>query len=207
MQIIPVPVCKDIDEFAYFYAADDNSAALIDPGAEPEKLKSIAKEYDLKLKAILITHGHADHIGAAEELAEFYNAPIYIGVGGKSYTSDPKKNLSYFMSGHIQFDNVIEKNDGDIIEIGENCKLKIIATPGHTLDGVIYYDKSNGIAFVGDTIFEGSYGRTDFYGGNEETLFKSIREKIFALPDNTKLFSGHSRPTTVEVEKTRNFYN
>lgn len=207
MKIIPVPVCEYIDEFAYFYASDDNFAALIDPGAEADKLKNIAEKYDLKLKAILITHGHADHIGAAAELAKFYDAPIYIGVGGKSYVSDPKKNLSHFMGTPIEFDDVVEKNDGDIIEIGENGKLKVIATPGHTLDGATYYDEANGVAFVGDTIFEGSYGRTDFYGGNEETLHKSIKEKIFALPDDTKLFSGHSRPTTVEVEKTRSFYN
>lgn len=207
MNIIPVPVFVFIDEIGYFYIDDENKSAIIDPGGEVEKFKDTAKKHNLTPMMILLTHGHFDHIGGAKELAAFYDIPIYVGKGGKSYTSDPNKNLSVMANTRIQFDNVIEKNDGDIIELGKNSKLQVIATPGHTLDGATYYDKANGVAFVGDTIFEGSHGRTDFPGGDEETLYKSIREKIFTMPEDTKLFSGHSRPTTVKVEKTRSFYN
>lgn len=205
MPVIFVPVFGEIEELAYFYVASDKNTVIIDPGAEAEKFKNIVNKDNLNVKAILLTHGHFDHIGAAEELAELYNIPIYAGQRSIEYTSDPKKNLSKYTSKKISFDNVTEKAEGDIIEVSENFSLKIISTPGHTSDGVVYYDAPHKLAFVGDTIFEGSYGRTDFPGGNEKILLKSIKEKILTLPDDTKLFTGHSRPTTVGIEKTRSF--
>jgi len=206
MQIIPVPVSGVIDTLSYFYAAEDFSAFLIDPGAEADKLKRIAAEKTLAVKAILLTHSHYDHIGAAGELATFWNIPVYGGINAKKNAEDPKRNLSAFMNSSYSLENVEEKEEGSILKLDENHSLKVIETPGHTTDSVIYHDKAHDVAFVGDTIFENSYGRTDLPGGNEEALFKSIKEKVFALPDNTTLFSGHSNPTTVAAEKTCIYY-
>ena len=153
-----------------------------------------------------MTHSHYDHIGAAGELADYWDAPIYGGITSNENAENPKVNLSMFMDEPYILKNVVEKNDGDIIQLDENHALKVTETPGHTTDGVTYYDEEHKIAFVGDTIFEGSYGRTDYPGGSEEILFKSIKEKIFSLPNDTKLFSGHSNPTTVALERNRYYY-
>lgn len=200
MQIIRVQVFGDIEEFAYFYIGNDNRAFIIDPGAEADKFKEIAAKNGLNIAAILLTHGHFDHIGAAKTLADFFSVHIYGGIGSNSYTADPKKNLSLFTGKTISFDNVLEKAEGESLKLDEEHELNVLSTQGHTEDGVTYYDEKNGVAFVGDTIFEGSYGRTDFPGGDANKLFKSIREKILTLPKSTSLYSGHSAATTVAAE-------
>ena len=101
----------------------------------------------------------------------------------------------------IVLDEVNFLDDGAEISLSENFSLKLIAAPGHTTDGTIYYSEKNSAAFVGDTIFRGSIGRTDFYGGNLAQLQDTIMEKVFKLPDDTILLSGHSEPTTVADEK------
>ena len=88
-----------------------------------------------------------------------------------------------------------------ILSANENFKLQLIPCAGHTTDGAIFYSAKDGVAFVGDSIFKGSYGRTDFYGGDAKTLFESIKTKIFTLPDETILYTGHGPQTTVAAEK------
>ena len=98
-------------------------------------------------------------------------------------------------------------DDNDVISLSnDSAKLKVIPTPGHTLDSVVFYDEKNHLAFVGDTIFKAGYGNTQFPGGDENTLMNSIKNKIFTLPDKTILYSGHSDETTVEAEKKREWF-
>ena len=116
-------------------------------------------------------------------------------------------NLSSFFARQIVLNNAEYFDDNDIISLSDDStKLKVIHTPGHTLDSVIFYDEKNHLAFVGDTIFKAGYGNTQFPGGNEKVLMNSIKQKIFALPEKTVLYSGHSDETTVEAEKKREWY-
>ena len=189
---------------SYFYIDDETlHGFLIDPGAEAEKLLQIIFEKNFVIEKILLTHGHFDHIGAVEELQKNLKIPVCMQKNGGDYVKNPVWNLSAYFNLNMTLDNVNFLEDYSEINLNanENFSLKIIPTPGHTTDSAIFYSAKDKIAFVGDTIFLGSVGRTDFPGGDEKILIQTLREKIFTLPSETILFSGHSEPTTVANEK------
>ena len=190
---------------AYFYIDDESKHGfLIDPGAEASKLLGIIDERQFTIEKILLTHGHFDHIGAVNELQQKLNIPVCMQKNGRDYALNIKWNLSDQFGLDIILNDVTYLDDySDIIlSTNHDFKLNLIPTPGHTTDGAVYYSDKDGVAFVGDSIFKMSYGRTDFYGGNEQTLMESITKKILILPDETFLLSGHSEPTTVKFEKS-----
>lgn len=208
MQIHTLPVSDGIETNAYFYIDEkSNHGFLIDPGAEADKLISFIKKNNWVIEKILITHGHFDHIGAVETVHKELNIPYYIHQNGKEYLSNPALNLSSYFGAPITLNNAQFLTENDIISLDSNpeIKLKVIHTPGHTQDSVLFYDEQNNLAFVGDTIFKASIGRTDFPGGNGQQLKKSIETKVFTLPEQTALYSGHSDPTTVAAEQ-KNFH-
>ena len=189
---------------AYFYIDEKtNSGFLIDAGAEPERLLHLINDKKFIIEKILLTHGHYDHIGAAAAIQQKLNIPICMQKNGYTYAENPAWNLSSEFGEEIILKNVtyLEDYSEIILSANENFKLQIIPCSGHTTDGAIYYSESEGVAFVGDTIFKNSYGRTDLPGGDAPNLFKNINEKIFTLPADTILFSGHTPPTTVRAEK------
>ncbi len=196
---------KDVFETnAYFYIDETtNHGFLIDPGAEADKLLQIIKKEKLVIEKILLTHGHFDHMGAAKQISKKLNIPIYMHSEGNKYVTNSVWNLSSVCGRDITLEDVRYLKDDDIIALEANPDItfRVIYVPGHTLDSVVYYSVDKNIAFVGDTIFAGSIGRSDFYGGNAIQLFTGIVQKIFSLPDNTILYSGHSKPTTVATEK------
>lgn len=206
MIVKQVPLCEILTTNAYFYI-DENTkhGFLVDPAAEPEKLLQIIKENGWTIEKILITHGHFDHIGAVEKLAKELGVPYYIHANGKQYLIDPQMNLSAFFEHNITLPKAEYLQDGDEIPLNSapDIKLKVIYTPGHTADSVIYYDQNNNVAFVGDTIFKDSVGRTDLPGGNTAQLYDSIKNKVITLPDDTVLYSGHTEKTSVQHEKGR----
>lgn len=204
MIINAVPVSDGIETNAYFYIDEASKHGfLIDAGAEPDKLENIIKQNDWIIEKILITHGHFDHIGAVQKLHQNLNIPYYGHTESQLYFNDPNYNLSSYFGQSISLTDADYFKDNDIISLNFNpeIQLKVIYTPGHTQDSVIFYDEKNNIAFVGDTIFKNSIGRTDFPGGNAKQLKESIQTKIFTLPDQTILYSGHSAPTSVANEK------
>jgi len=187
---------------AYFFVDDEtNHGFLIDPGAQADKLLEIINERGWTIEKILLTHGHFDHIGAVEELQRTLKIPVLMHKNGDKYIKSPRWNLSDQFDLNIVLDDVTFLDDGAELSLSKDFTLKLIAAPGHTTDGAIYYSEKNSAAFVGDTIFRGSIGRTDFYGGNLAQLQDTIMEKVFKLPDDTILLSGHSEPTTVADEK------
>lgn len=207
--ILQVEVYGFLETNTYFYI-DDNTqhGFLIDPGAEASKLLRIIDEKKFAIEKILLTHGHFDHIGAVNSIREKLNIPVIMQKNGKIYAENPYWNLSAHFGLNMTLDDVTYLDDGAEIALNANSdfKVKLISVAGHTTDGAIYYAEKDSVAFVGDSIFLGSYGRVDFPGGDEETLFKNIKTKIFALPDDTVLLSGHSDPTTVAAEKTRSWF-
>lgn len=209
MRIYPLTVFGGIETNTYFYIDETSRHGfLIDPAAEPEKLLKLIKDHHWVIEKMLITHGHCDHIGAVEQLHQILKIPYYIHIKGKKYLTDPSWNLSAYFGKNIILNEAVYFNDNDTfsLETDSDITLSVIHTAGHTEDSVIFYDKHNMLAFVGDTIFKGSIGRTDFPGGNAQHLKQSIENKILTLPDQTILYSGHSESTTVKAEKNNFHY-
>ena len=207
MKVYPVSTFGGIETNAYFYIDEkSNHGLLIDPAAEPEKLLKIIKDNRWTIEKMLITHGHFDHIGAVKKIHEELKIPYFIHQNGKQYLTNPNFNLSSYFGEPITLNNATYFQENDIIALeNEATSLKIIHTPGHTQDSVLFYDEQSSLAFVGDTIFKNSIGRTDFPGGNTQQLKESIKNKVLTLPENTILYSGHSASTTVADEK-KNFH-
>ncbi|MBQ7617635.1 MAG: MBL fold metallo-hydrolase [Desulfovibrio sp.] len=193
---------------AYLYVDDQSHKGfLLDPGAEYAKVLNLLKEKDIVLERILLTHGHFDHTGAAHALHSTLQVPIAMAQEGRRYAEDPFWNLSLACGEEVILPEVEYFKSADHPEfVAGNLHLKVRAVPGHTPDSVLYYDEEASLAFVGDTIFRGSPGSTQFYGGNARDLAKSIVREIATLPEETVLLSGHSEPTTVREEKQQAYF-
>lgn len=207
--ILQTTVVGYIPTNAYFYIDDTTKHGfLIDPGAEPDKLMKIIKDHDFTIEKILLTHGHFDHIGAVNRLQDELAIPVVMQKNGIQYAQNPAWNLSAQTDKEIILPDVLYLADNTeiFLQANKRFRLRMIPVPGHTLDGCLYYDAAKHIAFVGDSIFLQSYGRTDLPGGDEQQLMTSIIQNILTLPDDTQLLSGHSEPTTVRAEKARPWF-
>lgn len=180
-------------------------AFVVDPGDEFPKLERILKEKQLSLKAILLTHGHYDHIGAAGELREQTGADIYAMKEEEKTLRDAEWNLSAFHDGGYGLEADVLLRDKEILTIG-GISIQVLHTPGHTPGGCCYYLKEEGMLFSGDTLFHTSIGRSDFPGGSEAALIRSIKEKLLCLPEDTKVYPGHMEDTDIHTEKLFNPY-
>lgn len=179
-------------------------AVVVDPADAPgELLEHIASE-GIKIQAILLTHAHFDHIMGIDGFVErFGKMPVYVEAGDQMLLSDPPKDQFTIYSHGYRY------QDGTVIHDGDELKLagytfRVIHTPGHTPGGVCYYVEEEGVLFSGDTLFCCSVGRTDFPKSSTSDLIRSIREKLFLLPDETKVYPGHMDETTIGSEKVNN---
>ncbi len=191
-------------ENCYFYIDEVSKAGfIIDPGAQAGVILDAVRRNGWKIEIILLTHGHFDHLGAAEMVSEQLHAPIYVYPKDASYLIDSRLNLSANTGHPIIIDHYEELYGGEIIRLKENNGffLKVIHTPGHTPGSVTFYSPDEHAAFVGDLLYEHGPGLTQFPGGDRRVLVESIIKKIFTLPENTILLSGHSSPITVAREK------
>lgn len=191
-------------ENTYFYIdAHTGSGFLIDPGAQAGLIHDVIVHNGWTIEKILLTHGHFDHMGAAETLGRQLHAPIYIYPEDAPYLTDTRLNLSGGWNQPVVIDHYEELYDGEILRLKANSGfyLKVIHTPGHTPGSVTFYAPEENAAFVGDLLYQHGPGLTNFPGGNRRELENSIITKIFTLPDDTVLLSGHSSPITVGQEK------
>jgi len=193
---------------AYFYYDEETKhAVLIDPGGDASLLMKFIEDNELNLTAILLTHGHFDHIGAVEEVRAKTSAPLCIHELDGDLVLDPNKNLSKPFGLNPPISLMPDKllKNGEIIAVG-NGKLKVIHTPGHTPGGACFYDEENKILFTGDTLFRASIGRSDFPGSNHQSLINSIKKELLALPDDVLCYPGHNSETSIKYEKNNNPY-
>jgi len=179
-------------------------AVIIDPGDEAELITAEMDQFNLTPRAILLTHGHGDHIAAISNLKEKFDLPLYIGQGEEKMLADPSANISAYFDQPIVApvpDHLVA--DEQVLMVA-GIRLAVLSTPGHTAAGVCYFEEKAGRLFSGDTLFAGSIGRTDLGGGDFNRLIRSIREKILVLPDNVVVYPGHGPRTTVGAERTSN---
>lgn len=188
------------------YNAVTRDAVLIDPACNARFLNNILVNEQLNCVAILLTHGHYDHIGALPELMELvgHKVPIYASAEEEDVLNDPRKNLSTMLSGQMVTvkPDILLQDDQEIELL--DTKLRCFLVPGHTKGGMCYYFAENGILFSGDTLFARSIGRSDFPTGDGIKLVKSIKEKLMTLPDETIVYPGHNERTTIGKERNAN---
>jgi len=177
-------------------------AMVIDPGGDGEYILARIEEKGLRVRYILITHGHFDHIGAVRFLKEKTGGLIAIHKLDADNLIDGYKNLSFFTgveSTQAEADLLLEH--GSVIEVGD-IRCDIIHTPGHSIGSICVLVP--GAVFTGDTLFQGSVGRTDLLGGDLKELLKSISERLLVLDDSTVVYPGHGPKTTIGDEKAVN---
>jgi len=178
---------------------------IIDAGPEADQLVEFLAGHKLNPVAVVLTHGHADHIAGVAALREsFPDVKVYIHKLDAKLLADTKSNLSILTGQPFSTEPAdFSLGQDDIIEQA-GIKLKVLHTPGHTAGGICLYSEKEGIVFTNDTLFAASIGRTDFPGGSTAQLIKCIREKLFTLPDETIVYPGHGPTTAIAQEKANN---
>jgi glyoxylase-like metal-dependent hydrolase (beta-lactamase superfamily II) len=178
------------------------AGAVIDPGGDADRILAEVTRANLRIDAIINTHGHFDHVGANRQLKAATGAELLIHPLDAPLLAQLERMAGAF---GLKADNSPDPDrsleDGDTISVGE-LSFKVLHTPGHTPGGISLH--TNGCVFVGDTLFQGSIGRTDFPGGDFDTLITSIRTKLFTLDEQTTVYTGHGPETTIGAEKRYN---
>lgn len=185
---------------------ETRQAVVIDPGGDSDRIARRIREEHLELKAILNTHAHFDHVMDAWSLQGMCGGEIYLHPKDERLLLDPIVGLAAVMrTGSGAQEKKIDRSikEGDLLSFG-SLRLEVLETPGHTPGHVSFYYPEAKIIFVGDTLFAGSIGRTDFPGGSYDQLIRSVREKIFPLDGDIVIYPGHGPETTVERERRTN---
>lgn len=180
-------------------------AVVIDPAAAPARLMSHIREEGVKIEAILLTHGHFDHIMGIDGFLKEYNVPVYVHEDDLLMMEDPQWNQSAIYTAGYTFSKAEPVKDGQILSYA-GYEFQVLHTPGHTPGGCCYYVKSEHVLFSGDTLFQRSVGRTDFRGSSTSALIRGIREKLMPLPDDTHVYPGHMGETMIGYERENNPY-
>jgi len=180
---------------------------IIDPGLGAGKLINFLQEHELNPLAVVLTHGHIDHIaGVAALRTEFPDIRVHIHKLDADMLTEPHTNLSAMTGGNFSIAPAEFSLDEQSIIEQAGVKLSVLHTPGHTPGGICLYSEDEGIVFTDDTLFADSIGRTDFPNGNMPQLLEGIRKKLFTLPDETKVYPGHGPITSIAQEKAHNAF-
>ncbi|WP_058229684.1 MBL fold metallo-hydrolase [Clostridium butyricum] len=177
--------------------SETKDCAIIDAGGDAGKISAAVESMQGNPKYLLLTHGHFDHVGGVKEICSKYDIPFYISKTDEEYM---EKDNSVFgtlpkASGYLK--------EGDVVKLGSR-EIKVIETPGHTKGGLCFL--IDGKLFTGDTLFQGSIGRTDFIGGDIKEIISSIKNKLLPLGDDVEVYPGHGPSSSIKFEKMRNPY-
>ena len=185
---------------------ETKDGAIIDPGDEAWTILNAVEALGLEIRYIVATHGHFDHSAGTAGLKEKLDAPFLIHRDDLKFVQRSTQSAAKW---GITIDQVPDPDqyidESDVLKLG-GLELKVIHTPGHSPGGISIYIERENVVFSGDTLFQGSIGRTDFEGGSMAILARSIKEKLYTLPDNTIVYSGHGPPTTIGEEKMYNMF-
>ena len=189
----------------FLYREDTKECLIIDPGYEADKIEAYVQKKQLHVAGILLTHGHFDHITAADEVRKKFQTKIYASGKEKELMADPRMNVSVMMGESVSLKADVWLEDGQELEmLGET--MRCILTPGHTGGGMCFYFPRACMLFSGDTLFQESVGRTDFPTGSSRELVRSVREKLLVLPEAVRVYPGHGLMTTIRDEQMFNPY-
>lgn len=205
MKIITIPVTPFMQNCRIIVCEQTQQAVVVDPGGDAEKINATLKEYNLSLAAIWLTHGHLDHVGAAHNLREQHKVKMIGPQEDERFWFD---NLP-MQATMFGFKPISAFYPDQWLVHGENIKVgllefKVLHCPGHTPGHVVFYQQAHNTVIVGDVIFKGSVGRTDFPKGNSKQLINSIQQHIMTLPQETTILSGHGQSTNVAHEQATN---
>jgi hydroxyacylglutathione hydrolase len=202
-----IPVTPFQQNCSLVWCETTGEAALIDPGGDVEQLLDAVSQAGVTLKKLLLTHAHLDHVGGALELARRLDLPIIGPEEADAFWLDilPDQARMFGFPAAEAFRPDQWLHDGDVVELGE-LRLQVIHCPGHTPGHVVLYEPGSRLAFVGDVLFQGSIGRTDFPKGDHAALISSIRHKLFPLGDDIAFVPGHGPMSTFGHERRGNPY-
>lgn len=205
MNIVVIPVTPFAQNCSLIWDPATLKGALVDPGGDIEKIKQAVTANKVTIEKVILTHGHLDHVGATAPVAKHYDVPIIGPHKGDTFwlNAVAQQSQMFNFPPTENFTPTEWLDDGDTVSVG-NLTLTILHCPGHTPGHVALYEQQSGVAIVGDIIFAGSIGRTDFPQGNHQQLIDSIREKLFSLPESTKVYPGHGPTTTIGHERSSN---
>ena len=179
-------------------------AVIVDPASCPDYMMNYIKTEEIKLKAVLLTHAHFDHImGIDDVLNKYGKMPVYVHEADKPMLEDPQQNMTMSCGFPCAYKGAQAVQDGQVLSL-IGYEIKVLHTPGHTPGGCCYYIASEHVLISGDTLFQQSIGRTDFPGGSMSDLVRAVKEKLMILPEDTVVYPGHMGTTTIADEKRMN---
>jgi hydroxyacylglutathione hydrolase len=200
-----IPVTAFAQNCSVIWCEQTGAGAVIDPGGDLDQVLATVREENVRLEKILLTHAHIDHAGGTAELARTLKLPIEGPHRGDQFWIDglPEQSRMFGLPKSDIFTPDRWLDEGDRVQVGQ-VELQVRHCPGHTPGHVVFYDAEDRLAFVGDVLFAGSIGRTDFPGGDYQALIDSIRGKLFPLGDDVRFVPGHGPMSTFGEERRSN---
>ena len=200
-----VPVTPFEQNCTVLWCSDTRRAAVVDPGGDLPRIEAVLRQEGLTLERILLTHAHIDHAGATAALAAHSGAPIEGPHREDNFWIQllPQQSQMFGFPPAGAFEPTRWLDDGDQVQVG-NVVLDVLHCPGHTPGHVVFFDPQSRLALVGDVLFKGSIGRTDFPRGDYDTLIDAIRNKLFPLGDDVRFVPGHGPMSTLGEERLTN---